>query len=111
MGMEGLVGFVYRAIKKRRARRRTMHYEFVSDSGSPPPSPERRLTGGDYSQPQSQSCRFAAARSLADELGLRRHDGAVRAPPEGLPEAPLRRSSTGAGCPGLGGFSSMRVLG
>ncbi|KAL6655227.1 hypothetical protein ACP70R_006053 [Stipagrostis hirtigluma subsp. patula] len=116
MGMEGLVPFVCRAIKKRRATRRTTDYEFLSSSGgSPPPptrrQPEDRFTGGGAHH-HSQSCRFVVARSLADELDLWRHDG-VRAPPEDLPaEAPLLPVAVDGGVVSRSRrFSSMRMLG
>ncbi|XP_062198460.1 uncharacterized protein LOC133901196 [Phragmites australis] len=109
MGMEGLIPFVYGAIKKRRGTRRTAHHEFVSSPGSPPTrgrAPER-FTGGAYHS-HSQSCRFVVAPSLADELDLL-HDGDGRAPPEGLPDAPFLPAGDGRGLSRSRRFSSMRV--
>ncbi|RLM85714.1 hypothetical protein C2845_PM04G21780 [Panicum miliaceum] len=113
MRMEGLIPFVFGAIKKRRATRRTAHYDLVSSPGaSPPPQttrgrPAERLTGGgaNYYRNQSQSCRFVVPRSLADELHLMRDDdGRDRA--EGLPPA-----ADGRGLSRSRRFSSMRVFG
>ena len=111
--MEGLIPFVYGAIKKRRATRRTMHYDLVSSPGASPPQTtrgrpaERRLTGGgaSYYHNQSQSCRFVVPRSLADELHLLRDDEG-RDPAEGLPPA-----ADGRGLSRSRRFSSMRVFG
>ncbi|CAN6182997.1 unnamed protein product [Urochloa humidicola] len=86
MRMEGFIPFVFGAIKKRRATRRTMHFDLISTPGaSPPPqtrpAAERRLTGDAYyhsesqRQRQSQSCRFVVRRTLADELQLLRDGG------------------------------------
>ncbi|RLN33527.1 uncharacterized protein C2845_PM03G03410 [Panicum miliaceum] len=110
MRMEGLIPFVYGAIKKRRATRRTTHYDLVSSPGASPPPPQttrgrpaERLNGG--ANYQSQSCRFVVPRSLADELHLLRDDeGRDRA--EGLPPA-----GEGRGLSRSRRFSSMRVFG
>ncbi|CAN6167681.1 unnamed protein product [Urochloa humidicola] len=87
MRMEGLIPFVFGAIKKRRATRRTMHFDLISTPGASPapppqtrgrPAAERRLTSSDaynQAQGQSQSCRFVVRRSLADELQLLRDGG------------------------------------
>ncbi|CAL5073275.1 unnamed protein product [Urochloa decumbens] len=121
MRMEGFIAFVYGAFKRRRATRRTTHYDLISTPGaSPPPPPqtrpgrpaaaERRLTGDAYyshsesQQRQSQSCRFVVRRSLADELHLLRGGGGddgrdTPAAGEGRRVSRSRR------------FSSMRVLG
>jgi hypothetical protein len=86
--VEGLISFVFGAIKKRRATRKTMHYEHLSSLGSPPTRglPER-FTGGGASynaQATTQSCRFVVAPSLAHELDLWRGDDAGRAWQDGL---------------------------
>jgi len=110
MRMEGLIPFVYGAIKKRRATRRTMHYDLVSSPGASPPQTtrgrpaERRLTGGANCHNQSQSCRFVVPRSLADELHLLRDDEG-RDPAEGLGLPPVADGR------GLSRSSSMRVFG
>ncbi|KXG36020.1 hypothetical protein SORBI_3002G266700 [Sorghum bicolor] len=110
MRMEGLIPFVFGAIKKRRATRRTMHYDLVSSPGGSPPPPhhhhrtrerpppaEQRYAGGGAQRPhQSQSCRFVVPSSLADELHLLRDDDAGDG--RGLSSRSLR-------------FSSVRVLG
>ncbi|KAF8780792.1 hypothetical protein HU200_000734 [Digitaria exilis] len=112
MRMEGLIPFVYGAIKKRRATRRTTHYDLVSFPGASPPPPQTRgraataeeeLAGGEYhSQGQSQSCRFVVRRSLADELHLLRDDdNDGRDSPAG----------DGRGLSRSRRFSSMRVFG
>ncbi|CAL5082398.1 unnamed protein product [Urochloa decumbens] len=112
MRMEGFIPFVYGAFKRRRATRRTMHYDLISTPGASPPPPqtrpgrpaaERRLTGDAYhhSQSQSQSCRFVVRRSLADELHLLRDDEG-REPPAAGDGRGVSRSRR---------FSSMRVLG
>ncbi|CAN6198572.1 unnamed protein product [Urochloa humidicola] len=113
MRMEGLIPFVFGAIKKRRATRRTMHFDLISTPGASPhlqtrPAAERRLTGDAYynseSQRQSQSCRFVVRRSLADELQLLRRDGGDvgRDPPAAGDGRVVSRSRR---------FSSMRVPG
>jgi hypothetical protein len=101
--VEGLISFVFSAIKKRRATRKTMHYDHLSSLGSPPTRglPER-FTGGGASynaQATTQSCRFVVAPSLADELDLWRGDDAGRAPrQEGLLQhAPLFPTAAGDG--------------
>lgn len=107
MRMEGLIPFVYGAIKKRRATRRTMHYDLMSSpGGSPPqtrerPPAEQRYAGGAH-RPQSQSCRFVVPRSLADELHLLRDDGDGEEPTASDWRGGLSRSRR---------FSSMRVFG
>jgi hypothetical protein len=85
--VEGLISFVYGAIKKRRAMRKTTHYEHLSSLGSSPPTtrglPERFLVRGAApynAQTTTQSCRFVVATSLAQELHLWRGDDR----PEGL---------------------------
>ncbi|OEL29185.1 hypothetical protein BAE44_0009796 [Dichanthelium oligosanthes] len=110
MRMEGLIPFVCSAIKKRRATRRTTHYDLLSSPGaSPPPEtrrrPAERLTGGgaNLSQSyQSQSCRFVVPRSLADELHLLRDDDDDG---RDLP------AGDGRGLSRSRRFSSVRVLG
>lgn len=86
--VEGLISFVFGAIKKRRATRKTMHYENLSAFGSPPTRglPER-FTGGRaaYTAQTTQSCRFVVAPSLAQELDLWRGGDNGRAQAEGLP--------------------------
>ncbi|TVU08905.1 hypothetical protein EJB05_42332, partial [Eragrostis curvula] len=108
--VEGLISFVFGAIKKRRATRKTMHYEHLSALGSPPRRglPER-VTGGAYHAQATQSCRFVVAPSLADELSLWRGDG-VCARPEGLQDAPfLPARDDGPGVSRSRRFSSMRL--
>ncbi|RCV12537.1 hypothetical protein SEVIR_2G287200v4 [Setaria viridis] len=112
MRMEGLIPFVFGAIKKRRATRRTMHYDLISSPGSSPPPPlqtrgrpaAERLTGGAYhsqsGSSQSQSCRFVVRRSLADELHLLRDDDGRDTP-----------AGDGRGLSRSRRFSSMRVPG
>ncbi|CAN6175028.1 unnamed protein product [Urochloa humidicola] len=119
MRMEGFIPFVFGAIKKRRATRRTMHFDLISTPGaSPPPqtrpAAERRLTGDAYyhsesqrqrqSQSQSQSCRFVVRRTLADELQLLR-DGSDDG------HDPTAAASDGRVVSRSRRFSSMRALG
>jgi hypothetical protein len=118
MRMEGLIPFVFGAIKRRRATRKTMHYDLISSPGASPPPPPlqtrgrpaaaaEQLTGGAYYNSQlsqqSQSCRFVVRRSLADELHLLRDDDDDgRDTPAGDGRGLSARSRR---------FSSMRVLG
>lgn len=88
--VEGLISFVFGAIKKRRATRKTMHYENLSSLGSPPTRglPRERFTAGGraaYNAQTTQSCRFVVAPSLAQELDLCRGGDDGRARAEGLP--------------------------
>jgi hypothetical protein len=109
--VEGLISFVYGVIKKRRATRKTTHYENLSSLASPPTRglPERFARGAApyNAQTTTQSCRFVVAPSLAQELDLWRGDDR----PEGLLHAPLiaLAADDGRGVSRSLRFGSMRL--